>query len=81
LGVTFEENHSFKMHMHEKANKAYSMLGLIKINFTNLRPDTFLLLYKRIIRSQLDFGNSVWAPYKKVDIEILERVHKGQLNC
>jgi len=33
LGVWFDEQLSFKEHMHDKINKAYSMLGIIKRNF------------------------------------------------
>ena len=33
LGVTFDNNLSFKDHMSQKINKAYSILGIIKRNF------------------------------------------------
>jgi len=33
LGVRFDSKLAFLDHMNEKVNKAYSMLGIIKINF------------------------------------------------
>ena len=33
LGVTFDKNLSFKDHISQKINKAYSILGIIKRNF------------------------------------------------
>jgi len=32
LGVCFESNLTFRDHISEKINKAYSVLGIIKIN-------------------------------------------------
>ena len=62
--------------MAEKVNKAYSMLWLIKRNFKNIGAEAFVTLYKHLIRSHLEYNNSVWSPHKKSDIEKLERVQK-----
>ena len=37
LGIFMDEKLSFKEHIHNKINKAYAMLGLIKRNFTYLQ--------------------------------------------
>jgi len=52
------------------------MLGEIKRNFKHLTVTTFVLLYTSMVRSHLDYCSSVWAPYKKGDIEALEKVQK-----
>ena len=36
----------------------------------------FVLIYKHLVRSHLEYNNSVWAPYRKSDIDKLEKVHK-----
>ena len=62
--------------MAEKVNKAYSMLWLIKRNFKDISAEAFVSLYKHLIRSHLEYSNSIWSPHKKSDIEKLERVQK-----
>ena len=52
------------------------MLGIVKRNFKHLTVPTFVLLYTGMVRSHLDYCSSVWAPYKKGDIEALEKVQK-----
>ena len=83
LGVWFDEKLSFSEHIQTKINKAYMMLGLIKQNFKHLTVPTFVLLYRpytSMVRSHLDYCSSVWAPYKKGDIEALEKVQKSYKN-
>ena len=76
LGVIFDENLDFGMHIAERINKAYSMLWLIKRNFKDTGKEAFLLLYKHLVRSHLEYCNSVWASYKKSYIDKLEKVQK-----
>jgi ribonuclease P/MRP protein subunit RPP40 len=77
LGIVLDGGLKFTQHMHDKINKAYSMLGIITRYFKFLSVDTFVLLYKAMVRSHLDYCSSVWAPYKKKDIDALERVQKS----
>ena len=76
LGVILDDKLSFNSHIQQKINKAYSMLGILKRNFKNMSIITFVMLYKSIVRSQLEYCNSVWSPYKKSDIEDIEKVQK-----
>ena len=79
LGVVLDERLSFSNHIHCKMNKCYSMLGIIKRKFRNISILGFVLIYKSIVRSHLDYCNSVWAPHKRADIEELEKVQKRPL--
>jgi len=68
LGVWFDENLSFKDHIHDKINIAYMMLGgpdKTKFYIFNRARPVFILLYKSMVRSHLDYCCSVWAPYRK----------------
>jgi len=38
------------------------MLGIVKRNFIYLTPDSFVVLYKSMIRSDLEYAVSVWNP-------------------
>ena len=76
LVVTFDEKLDFGLHVAEKVNKAYSMLWLIKRNLVSCRnikdyvtrsdlkdivAEAFVTLYKHLIRSHLEYNNSVWS--------------------
>jgi len=76
LGVGFDTKLTFLDHMNEKVKKAYSILGIIKRNFIYLDKDSFVLLYKAMVRPHLEYAGSVWCPYKKGDIEVIEKVQK-----
>jgi len=47
-------------HVDIKVDVAYQNLGIIKPNFTHLTPDCFILLYKCLVRSHIEYANSVW---------------------
>jgi len=52
------------------------MLGLINRNFKHMTIPIFVALYKSMVRSHLDGCCPVWSPYRKGDIEALEKVQK-----
>ena len=49
-GVTFYNKLKFDKHigLNNKIKKAYQTLGIVKINFIYLTPDSFVTLYKTI---------------------------------
>ena len=59
LGVIFDEDLSFDTHIQKSINKANHMIGLIKRTFSYLNKDTFLKLYKAIVRPHLEYGNVI----------------------
>ena len=50
------------------------MLVIINRNFRELMQDTFIVLYKSLVRSHLEYANSLWNPYHEQDIKALEKV-------
>jgi hypothetical protein len=72
LGIIFDCKLKFDLHINEKINKAYSMLSIIKRNFIHLTADSFIILYKAMVRSHLEYAVSVWAPYRMEHIRKLE---------
>ncbi|MFZ2540120.1 MAG: hypothetical protein WAX04_14670 [Oscillospiraceae bacterium] len=76
LGILLDNKLNFSAHIQAKINKAFSMIGLLKRNFRHLNLSSFVTLYKCMVRSHLDYCNSVWAPYKIGDIEDIEKVQK-----
>ena len=67
---------TFKDHIQEKINKAYSIIGIIKRNFIHMNSNTFVLLYKALVRPHVEYANSVWSPYRKSDILAIEKIQK-----
>ena len=51
-------------------------MGLIKRNFKYLDEKTFILLYKSLVRSQLEYASSVWFPYRKSLINEIESIQR-----
>jgi len=64
LGVIIDEHLKFHEHTHNKGNHT---IGIIRKTFTNLSSDTFLNLYKSLLRLQLKYGNGIWSPFCSVD--------------
>ena len=51
-------------------------MGLIRRTFTCLYEETFLLLYKALVRPHLEYANALWSPYKIKDITAIENVQR-----
>jgi len=52
------------------------MIGLIKRNVIHMDKHTFVMLYKSLVRTHIEYAVSVWCPYKKGDIEDMEKIQK-----
>jgi len=81
LGVILDSRLAYSSHIQNKIAKCYGMIGLIKRNFRHISLTGFVLLYKCIVRSHLDYCHSVWAPYLKSDVARLEKVQRRATKC
>ena len=41
-----------------------------------MSANTFVLIYKSMVRSHLEYANCIWSPFRIMDIENLEKVQK-----
>ena len=57
-------------------NRSNKLLGLIKRTFKALDKESFLILYKSLIRSILDYGGSVYYPSTKKNIQLIENIQR-----
>ena len=76
LGVLMDCHFAFDKHICDKISTANRMLGILKRNFVDLDKHSFILLYKSMVRSHLEYSASLWNPYKQSTILALEKVQK-----
>ena len=68
LGILIDCQLNFTEHMFAASKKANGIMGVIRRTFTHLDLKCFGLLYKSLVRPQLEYKVSVWFPYKMKDI-------------
>ena len=76
LGIWFQNSLKFDEHINYIVNRANRLVGLIKRTFKSLDKDSFFILYKSLIISILDYGGSVYYPYTKKSIQLIENVQR-----
>ena len=76
LGIIFDSHLNFKEHIQEITNQASRMMGLIRRNFSNLTPQVFKPLYIALVRSRLEYGQSVWSPHTITEIKRIEQIQR-----
>ena len=58
------------------ASKGNKFLGLVRRNITYKDKKLIIPLYKAIVRPHLEYCIQVWRPYRKKDIDTLERIQR-----
>ena len=74
LGVVVDDNLKFSKHIEGITQKANQILGVLRRNFKNINRKTFVMLYKVLVKSKLEYGNVIWNPTNERDRDMLERV-------
>ena len=76
LGVYIDDKLNFNEHVSRAVTKANQTLGLIRRSFQYLDKETLCLLFKSIVRPLLEYGNTIWHPILKRDIDKIESVQR-----
>ena len=76
LGVIIDEKLKFHIHAASASKKANQMLGVIKRAYTSRDSSTICPLYKALVRPHLEYGNTIWGPFYREDIKIIESVQR-----
>lgn len=76
IGVNIDSHLCFDKHIQTQINKANQIVGIIRRTFCSLDYKSFCLLFKALVRPQLEYANSVWNPYKCKDTESIENVQR-----
>ena len=76
VGVIIDNKLRFDQHISEKVNKANAIVGALRRSFEYLDKGIFIQLYKALIRPHMEYAQSIWSPYRKRDIDIIENVQR-----
>ena len=58
------------------ASKGNKIIGLIRKNITIKEKKLIIPLYKAVVRPHLEYCIQTWRPYRKKDIDMLERIQR-----
>ena len=73
LGVTFNADMKVSVQCGIAVSKGNQILGLIRRTVTYKEKQLIVPLYKAIVRPHLEYCIQAWRPYRKKDIDKLER--------
>ena len=76
LGVTISADMKVSEQCGIAASKGNQILGLIRRNITYKGKKSIIPLYKAIVRPHLEYCIQAWRPYRKKDIDTLERIQR-----
>jgi ribonucleases P/MRP protein subunit RPP40 len=74
LGFIIDDKLNFKNHYDTIITKGYRMSNLILRALHGQNPRTIIWAYCTYVRPILEYGSSIWCPYKKCDIQLIEDV-------
>ena len=74
LGLTISADMKVSEQYGIAAAKGNQILGLIRRNIVYKEKELILPLYKTTVRPHLEYCIQAWRPYRKKDIDMLERV-------
>ena len=76
LGVTFSADMKVSEQCRIAASKGNQVLGLIRRTITYKEKQLIVFLFKAIVRPHLEYCIQAWKPYRKKDIDKLERIQR-----
>ena len=76
LGIIVDTKLFIDNHINQVVNKATKETKIIHSNFQFLDKDTFLPLYKTMVRTHFEDTIAVWCSYKEKHITAIENVHR-----
>jgi ribonuclease P/MRP protein subunit RPP40 len=74
LGIWISNDLKASTHCAKAVGKANQILGLIRRSFTYLDCRLMKQLFTAMVRPHLEYGNVVWHPFLRKDIQLLEGV-------
>ena len=76
LGLTLSKDLSWNQHISHTASKGTRSFNFLKRNFRINSPKLKSNAYKAIVRPAVEYATTVWVPYTKKNIHMLEMVQR-----
>ena len=76
LGVYVDDELKYSKHIQTVANKGTRLLTMIRRAYVYLDGPSLVLLYKSLVRPHLEYGNVIWSPTLKKNIQLIENVQR-----
>ena len=76
LGVEIADDLKWNCHVGITARKANQTLGVVRRNLKHCPSTIKEKAYKSVVRPKLEYASSIWDPYTKNNIKILEAVQR-----
>jgi hypothetical protein len=76
LGVMVDSKLSLKEHVASCTAKANKVVDIIRRTFKHLSEQTFIQLYKSLVRPLFEYGHCVWQPHLKTLCSEVEDVQR-----
>ena len=77
LGVTYDTKLKFSAHIDSIVKKSAKMLGFLMRTAKHLQNfDSLMLLYKSLVRSNLEYATQIWSPSADIYIQAIEKVQR-----
>ena len=76
IGIFVDENLNFDKHINYIVKKANRVLGITKRTFEHINAETFVYIYKGLVRPNLEYASSVWSPHSIKHKKLIESVQK-----
>ena len=76
LGLTINVTWGYQSSVELQQRRETKSFGLIRRNIVYKEKELIIPLYKTIVRPHLEYCIQAWRPYRKKDIDILERVQR-----
>ncbi|XP_066916943.1 uncharacterized protein B0403.1-like [Clytia hemisphaerica] len=76
LGILIDSELTFEEHIAKQVKKANAILGIINRGFVNMSTSTFKTLYCAFVRPHLEYAQSVWSPFLRKHVNLIEGVQR-----
>lgn len=77
LGILMDSKLHYDAHINHISSKAFKMYNFVmRTSIPFKKPASYLLLYKSLVRSQLEFATSVWNPHYNKYHDQLEAIQR-----